>query len=207
MYPAGYSSRNWSGPALFWSIMASTTRIRAALAALVLVSAMAGSASLLACACGCQIFDMGMVDMPTTFDPDRLTLQYSFMDQDQNQSGPSFASPGLNPDKQNESSFYTVDLAHQFNHSWGVAADVPYLTRRFTTDGNGTPNVMDADPDIQTQQENSLGDIRLWACTPAFPPTCPSGLNWASSSPQARSTGPTGSWTGTRPRAPGPPTC
>jgi hypothetical protein len=153
-----------------------STRTRALPAMLVLVSSMAGPVSLKACACGCQIFDMGMVDMPTTYDPDRLTLQYSFMDQDRNQSGSSFASPGLNPDKQNESSFYTVDLAHQFNKSWGVAADVPTLTRRFTTDGNGTPNVMDPNPDLQTQQETSLGDIRLMGMYTGFSPDMSIGL-------------------------------
>jgi hypothetical protein len=172
---------------------------RAVAAMLLLLSTMAGS--LRACACGCQIFDMGMVDMPTTYDPDRLTLQYSFMDQDQNQSGSGFAAPGLNPDKQNETSFYTVDLAHQFNNSWGVTAEVPYLMRRFTTDTNGNPNVIDPDPDVQTQQENSLGDIRLMGMYTGFSQDMAIGLELGVKLPTGPFDGP--NWILDRDTAPG----
>jgi len=168
---------------------------------LVLISSLGGSASIEACACGCQIFDMGMVDMPTTFDPDRLTLQYSFMDQDENQSGSSLASPGLNPDRRNETSFYTVDLAHQFNKSWGVTAEVPYLMRRFTSDTNGTPNVIDPDPDVQTQQENSLGDIRLMGMYTGFSQDMAIGLELGVKLPTGPFHGP--DWIMDRDTAPG----
>jgi hypothetical protein len=144
---------------------------------------------------------MGMVDMPTTYKPNRLTLQYSFMDQDQNQSGSSFASPELNPDKQNETSFYTVDLAHQFNNDWGVTAEVPYLQRRFTTDTNGNPNAVDPNPDSQTQQENTLGDVRLMGMYTGFSEDMAIGLEFGVKLPTGPFDGP--NWILDRDSAPG----
>lgn len=130
------------------------------------------SASLAACACGCQIFDMGLGDMPTTFDDNRLTFQYSFMNQDENQSGSALASHDLNPDKQIETSFYTIGLAHQFDHSWGLALEIPYWQRYFVTDNNGTPGSTDAGgglvPDIESQQVNALSDVRVMGMYTGF---------------------------------------
>jgi len=157
--------------------------------------------SLQACACGCQIFDMGMVDIPTTYNPDRLTLQYSFMNQDANQSGSSLTSPALNPNKQNETSFYTVDLAHEFNNSWGVTLDVPYLQRHFTTDNNGTPNLPDPSPDIQSQTVNTVGDIRLMGMYTGFSEDMAIGLEFGVKLPTAPFGGP--NWILDRDTAPG----
>jgi hypothetical protein len=126
-----------------------------------------GPQPLAACACGCQIFDMGLAEMPTTFDADRLTLQASFMDQDENQSGSALADPAYNPDKRIITQFFSVDLAHQFNHRWGVSVEVPYWERSFTTDENGAVGVSDAQagssPAIASAQVGTLSDIRLMA--------------------------------------------
>ncbi|HXB97641.1 MAG TPA: hypothetical protein VNZ54_06275 [bacterium] len=123
------------------------------------------SARLEACACGCQIFDLGISDMPTTFRSDRLTLQYSFMDQDENQSGSALAGPAYNPDKRIQTSFYTVNVGHQFNHLWGVEVAVPYWQRGFVTDTAGAPGVTDgqagANPDVQSAQVDALSDVRV----------------------------------------------
>jgi hypothetical protein len=134
--------------------------------------------TLQACACGCQIFDLGLSDMPTTYNPDRLTLQYSFMDQNENQSGSSPASPALNPDKENESSFYTVSLAHQFNDTWGLSATLPYLERRFTTDVNGTPNLPDPSPAVQSQTLGTLGDASVMGMYTGFSEDMAIGLEF-----------------------------
>jgi hypothetical protein len=140
-------------------------RVAAAVAAVVAVLCLACSARLEACACGCQIFDLGISDMPTTFQSDRLTLQYSFMDQNENQSGSALSDPGYNPDKQIQTSFYTVNIEHQFNHRWGVEVAIPYWQRTFVTDVNGTPGMTDlqaaASPDIQNAQVNTLSDVRV----------------------------------------------
>jgi hypothetical protein len=115
---------------------------------------------------------MGISDMPTTFDSDRLTLQYSFMNQNLDQSGSALTNPGYNPDKQIETSFYTVDIAHQFNHRWGVAVEIPYWQRYFVTDNNGTPGVTDQQaavtPDIESAQVNTLSDVRLMGMYTGF---------------------------------------
>jgi hypothetical protein len=136
-----------------------------ALAGAILFLALGGAELSRACACGCQIFDMGLSDMPTTFDSNRLSLQYSFLNQNENQSGSAPASPELNPDKHLETSFYTAGLEHQFDHAWGLAVEVPYMQRLFTTDNNGQAGISDqslgVSPDIETQQVNTLGDIRV----------------------------------------------
>jgi hypothetical protein len=135
---------------------------------------------LLACACGCQIFDMGIAEMPTTFDSTRLTLQYSYMDQDEDQSGSALTDPGTNPDKRITTQFFTLDLAHQFDHSWGVSAEIPYWQRYFVTDNNGAVGVTDAQagttPDIASAQVNTLSDIRLMAMYTGFSEDMSTGL-------------------------------
>ncbi|HTB23671.1 MAG TPA: hypothetical protein VK914_13325 [bacterium] len=168
-------------------------------ALLSLFLALAGSLS--ACACGCQIFDLGLSDMPTTYNPDRLTLQYSFMDQNENQSGSGPASPALNPDKENESSFYTVSLAHQFNNSWGLSLALPYLDRRFTTDVNGSPDLPDPSPSVQSQTLGTLGDVRVMGMYTGFSEDMAIGLEFGVKLPTGPFTGP--DWLMDRDTAPG----
>ncbi|MGH7442673.1 MAG: hypothetical protein ACREKE_08385 [bacterium] len=129
---------------------------------------LAYASNLAACACGCQIFDVGVSDMPNTFYQNRVALEYSFMNQNENQSGSAVTAPGLNPDKQLESSFYDVDLAHQFNHDWGLEAELPFVQRYFASDDNGTPGVMDAGPDIESARINTLGDAMLMGMYTGF---------------------------------------
>jgi hypothetical protein len=120
---------------------------------------------LLGCACGCQIFEVGISDMPISMDSNRLTLEYSFMDQTENQSGSALADPATNPDKRITTSMFTLDLAHQFGHDWGLEAEIPYWQRGFTTDTQGSVGVTDSDagvtPSIMGTQVNTLSDIRL----------------------------------------------
>jgi hypothetical protein len=167
--------------------MTKTLRRRSLLSCLILAAPLWTPAALKACACGCQIFDMGLEDMPTTFDDNRLTLQYSFMNQDENQSGSALASPGLNPDKRIETSFYTLGLAHQFDHSWGLALEVPYWQRRFTTDNNGAPGTTDQDagvaPDLESQQVNALSDVRVMGMYTGFSEDMSIGLMFGAKLP------------------------
>jgi hypothetical protein len=124
-----------------------------------------GTSSLMACACGCQIFDTGFSGMPSMEFPNQLTFEYSFMNQNEDQSGSALTNPALNPDKQIETSFYTLTYSHDFNHTWGVDVEIPFFQRYFVTDNNGTPGETDADvgvaPDIESAQVNTLSDIKV----------------------------------------------
>lgn len=158
-----------------------------ALCVVVLFHLALAPASLWACACGCQIFDMGLADMPTTFDANRLSLQFSFMNQNEDQSGSALASQALNPDKQIETSFYTLSLAHQFDHSWGLALEIPYWQRLFVTDSNGIPGVTDGNagltPNLQSQQVNTLSDARVMGMYTGFSEDMSLGLMFGAKLP------------------------
>jgi len=130
---------------------------------------------------------MGIADMPTTFDSNRMTFQYSFMNQDENQSGSASASSADNPDKQIETSFFTVDLAHQFDHAWGLAIEVPYWRRHFVTDNNGTPGITDqqygVNGDIESAQVNTLSDMRVMGMYTGFSDDMSVGLTFGAKVP------------------------
>ena len=115
------------------------TRAKLALLSLCFLPLAFGVVDAAACACGCQIFDTGFSGMPSIEYSNQLTLEYSLMDQNENQSGSALANPAINPDKQIETSFYTLSYSHDFDHTWGLDIEIPFFQRHFVTDNNGAP--------------------------------------------------------------------
>ncbi len=105
------------------------------------------------CACGCGLFDVGTGAMFPTSGGTTVSLEYDFMDQNQNRNLSSTADPSFNPDKEIKTSFLTVSGQYQFNRTWGIQASIPYWSRTFTT--------TDTSGNVQTYNHSALGDIRL----------------------------------------------
>jgi len=127
-------------------------------------------ASLRACACGCGIFDVGTSAMLPTHPGGMAFLEYDFMDQDQNWSGTSKASPDDNSDKRIKTHFMTAGAQYMFNRRWGMKAEVPFWNRNFITtydDGN-----------IAKFNHSALGDVRIQGIFSGFSPDMSTGLTF-----------------------------
>ncbi len=107
-----------------------------------------------ACACGCNVFDIGT----STLQPmgSRITayVDYDYMDQNQNASGTHDAPAADNADKKIETSFVKLGAQLRVNEDWELTADLPLADRLFRTDdGSGVPGF----------RHTALGDLRITA--------------------------------------------
>lgn len=107
-----------------------------------------------ACACGCDIFDVGGTSMMPMQKGGEVFVEYNYQDQNQNWSGTSKAPAVNNSDKQIRTNFVTVGLQYTFNQDWSVVAQVPVWDRKFRTEN-------DAGDGVDTFNHTALGDIRL----------------------------------------------
>ncbi len=123
-------------------------------AAALLTLALLAPGSVLACACGCGIFDVGTSSMYASHAGGMVLVEYDFIDQSLNWSGTSSARAANNPDKAIRSSFYTAGGQFQFNRSFGVTVEVPYWNRYFQTTDGTTGN-------LRSSTHGAVGDIRL----------------------------------------------
>ncbi|MDE2183410.1 MAG: hypothetical protein KGJ78_10360 [Alphaproteobacteria bacterium] len=110
-----------------------------------------------ACACGCGVFEIGnlFTDQPGG----AAFLEYDFMDQSKNWSGPSRAPATNNDDKDIRTSFYTLGAQYLFASGFGVMAEVPYWSRHFATTGSSS---------LMSFDHSALGDIRLTGAYSGF---------------------------------------
>jgi hypothetical protein len=84
-------------------------------------------------------------------------LSYYYQSQTINWSGAGASSSLNNADQSLNTLFLTAGVQYMFNRSWGVQAEVPYVSRGFATDTSfGTPP-----PNIVGYQWDGIGDIRL----------------------------------------------
>jgi hypothetical protein len=139
---------------------------RAAAAAFALIASLAPSLAQ-ACACGCNVFDVGansLLPMGT-----KLTayVDYDFMDQNQNFSGVRDAPAANNSDKKLKSQFLKLGVEYRFNDDWKVTVDVPVADREFHTDDGGG---------VQGFHHTALGDVRITASYSGFSKDQSSGL-------------------------------
>ncbi len=121
-----------------------------------------------ACACGCNVFDVGTSAMLPTRPGGMVSLEYDYMNQNQNWSGHSKASNDDNSDKQIKTNFFTASVLYMYNRKWGIMAELPYTNRYFkTTDGNG---------DITAFMHSAVGDIRIKGVYSGFSDDMSTGL-------------------------------
>lgn len=105
------------------------------------------------CACGCGIFEVGTGALYPTGPGAKISLESDYMDQNQNWSGTSAAPAANNDDKEIRTGFYKLDVELMFDHSWGIAVEVPVWDRYFSTI-NDSGNLVDL-------TELGLADIRI----------------------------------------------
>jgi hypothetical protein len=134
-------------------------------AIVVALSAMPGLAS--ACACGCGVFSVGTSAMFPQGAGATVSLEYDYMNQDQNWSGASSAPAAENPDRDIRTDFFTVGAQYMFDRDWGVTAQVPYWDRLFVTTDSDRPGAFHHD---------ALGDVRLLGIYSGFSADLSSGV-------------------------------
>jgi hypothetical protein len=139
------------------------------LSIVVLVAAVAPS-PLWACACGCGVFDVGVSKDMLTHPGGFASIEYDFMNQNQNWSGNRKASDGNNSDKDIRTNFFTGSVDYMIDRSWGYMVEVPVWQRHFaTTDANGGVGGFD---------HGAVGDIRVKGVYTGFSADMSSGLTF-----------------------------
>jgi hypothetical protein len=111
-------------------------------------------ATVLACACGCGVFDVGTASMLPNDTGGSAWLEYDFSPQSENWSGNHRASKDDNADKRIDTQFLTAGAQYMFDRSWGINAQIPYWDRHFKTTDDDTGNIVRVN-------SSDLGDIRL----------------------------------------------
>ncbi len=108
-----------------------------------------------ACACGCGVFEVATPSLLPNGAGAMAWVEYDYMDQYINWHATQPASETKNGDKKLETNFVTVGGQYMFNRSWGAMVEIPYWQRNWTgaAVGNNT--------DVQSFDQNSIGDIRL----------------------------------------------
>jgi hypothetical protein len=136
--------------------------------AITLASLLTAPASVLACACGCGVFDVGSgAFMPsTTGSGFTAWFRYSWMDQNQNWEGASRASAADNTDKDIRTSFFTVGGQFAISRKWTVMAELPIYDRDFTSTDDGT--VFGPAGSIYHAHITAPGDLQLMGMYTGF---------------------------------------
>lgn len=112
-----------------------------------------------ACACGCNVFDVGTSTLQPMGSKITAYVDYDYMDQSQDFSGTHDAPAADNPDKKIETSFVKLGVQIRVNDDWKLTADLPLADRMFRTDdGSG----------VQSFRHTALGDLRITATYSGF---------------------------------------
>ena len=144
-----------------------SSAVRLLLSVLVLVAA---PLPLWACACGCGVFDVGVSKMMPTQPGGFVSVEYDFMNQNQNWSGNRKASGDNNSDKDIRTDFFTGSVEYMLDRSWGYMVEAPVWARHFeTTDDNGVVGGFD---------HGAVGDIRVKGVYTGFSSDMSNGLTF-----------------------------
>ena len=134
---------------------AANTGIRWLAAAVFLIGLTPGL--VLACACGCGVFEVGTASLFPQGTGGQVWFQYEYMDQSINFHATQPASAFYNNDKYIRTHFMEAGLQYMFNRDWGLMLEVPYWSRDYkgAYEGNNA--------DIHWFQNDAIGDIRIQA--------------------------------------------
>ena len=108
--------------------------------------------SVLACACGCGVFDVGGDTLVMNTPGVETFVEYDELDQTQNWSGTARAPAADNTDKRITTNFVVLGAQATLNSDWGVMVEVPITDRTFKTAAPGA---------LTTFHDTALGDVRL----------------------------------------------
>ena len=148
--------------------------------------------AVLACACGCSVFDVGAGTMMPVNSESGFSLwfRYSTMNQYQNRAGSSRAPASDNPDVQIKTSFYTLGGNVMINRSWSVMLELPITSRRFTSTDDGS--VAGPAGSLYAADLTDLGDMTLTAIYTGLSEDRSTGLSFGVKVPTGNYTGPNG---------------
>jgi hypothetical protein len=132
-----------------------------------LVLAMPGA--VLACACGCGVFDVGTSSMFVNHAGVMAFVEYDYLDQSHNRSGTESAPAEDNNDKAIRSKFMTLGGQYQINRSWGMSLELPYWNRYLLSADEDTG-------ELAGYSHSAIGDIRIKANYTGFSADMSSGL-------------------------------
>lgn len=189
-------------------------RLRTAFTLTLAIATLASGNNAFACAtCGCSLStDAAMGYMSSA--GFRVSLDYSFINQDQLRHGTSAISPStvaaINSaggaqeiEKQTINRYTTLGLAYSSSPEWNFALLVPYIDRSHTTYGQATPNQLTPDQ-VSGANVNSLGDIKFITSYQGLLPTHNLGIQLGVKLPTGDYGGPNAAGTGTVGRNPVP---
>lgn len=118
--------------------------------------------AVLACACGCSVFDVGGLQMPQEQDHGgQVFVEFWSGDQTQNYVGSSRAPGALNSDKEINSQWINVGFSYMFNRDWGVMVRIPTTYRTLVTDTGAFAG-------IQSYHSLDVGDIDIMGIYTGF---------------------------------------
>jgi hypothetical protein len=139
--------------------------------AVLLAALLALPSSVLACACGCGVFDVQTGALLPNKPGGVAFLEYDFTNQNRNWKGASRSSDDANADKQVRTSYVTAGVQYMVSRSWGYRVELPYWHRRFVkaNDGDGT---------LGTFDHGSVGDIRVRGVYAGFSEDMSAGLTF-----------------------------
>jgi hypothetical protein len=148
--------------------------------------------AVLACACGCSVFDVGAGTMMPVNSESGFSLwfRYSTMNQNQNWAGSSKAPAADNADQQIKTSFYTVGGNVMVNRSWSVMLELPVYSRQFTSTDDGS--VAGPAGSLYTANLTDLGDMTLAAVYTGLSEDRSTGLTFGVKLPTGNYAGPNG---------------
>jgi hypothetical protein len=109
----------------------------------------------LACACGCGVFEVGTASLFPQGSGGQVWFQYEYMDQYINFHATQPASEFYNNDKYIRTDFMEVGGQYMFNRSWGAMLEVPYWSRDYKGAYDGD------NAGVHWYQNDSIGDIRI----------------------------------------------
>ena len=110
--------------------------------------------SVLACACGCGVFEVQTGGMLPNKPGGVAFLEYDETNQNKNWAGARRASDDANGDKRIRTDYVTAGVQYMLSRRWGWRVELPYWNRRFV-------KASDADGTIGTFDHGSVGDIRV----------------------------------------------
>jgi hypothetical protein len=108
-----------------------------------------------ACACGCDIFDVGSCCNLPEPEGGRVYLEYDFQNQHEDWGRSTIARGSDNDDKDLRTHFITLGVQYMIRPDWGFQIEVPYVIRHFVTTGGASGS------DVVTNNWGDFGDIRV----------------------------------------------
>jgi len=114
-----------------------------------------------ACACGCDVFQVGTSSLIPRGMGGTIFFTYDFSDQHENWHDDHKAPKADNDDKIVRSHFFSIGAQYMFSRSWGVMAELPYTQRYFKTVDEDTG-------DLGRFSHSAIGDVRVEAMYTGF---------------------------------------